>query len=445
MKQKLAYDLVSPQEAVSRVKPGEVVLWAVFTEPASLIEAFVEQRERLSGTIMVHETPLLEFPWFEPEFGGFFRVYENFPGVFSRDAVHQGHVAYVPWPFGLSRAERANDPERQSFYARPDVYLTRVTEPDEGGFVSLGTFPWFHAEMLKTARLVIGEIDPAMPRTNARVHVSEIDVLVPPAQSKVGVRRAQPPTPEAELRAAEVIGYLASEYIQDGFTFQVGIGPASESMLSFLGDRQDLGVHSELIFPSIVELVRQGVITGARKNVDKGKVVCSGLYPHPDDPQMKSAIEYIAANPDVFDFRPIGRVANVKVVAEHENIVAVNNVLACDLTGQVVVNNLGPKPISGIGGNFDFTVGVHYARGGRSLHCLLSTAREGRFSRIVPQHAEGAVVSIPRIMVDYLVTEYGVVNLEGKSLRERSRAIISIAHPDFRDELKAAARRLDLL
>lgn len=436
--------LVEPEHAVSQVRAGEIVTWAVFSEPSSLIDPFVQQRERLSGTVMVHETPLMSFPWMEPEFGGFYRVYECFPGIFSRDAVHAGHVAYVPWPFGLTRADRSSD-DRGRLYTRPDVYVTRVTEPDEDGYVSFGTFPWFAPDILKEARLVVGEIDPNMVYTGARAPLSEIDYLVPAASGRSDGQRAQPATPQAELQAAEVIGYLASEFIHDGEVFQVGIGPASEAMVGFLRDRHELGVHSELIFSTIVELVRDGVITGARKKVDREKVVTSGLYPHPDDPRLPAAMQFVSENSDIFEFRPIGQVANVKVVAEHENIVAVNNILACDLTGQVVVNTLGPKPISGIGGNFDFTVGTHYAVGGRSLHCLLSTAKGGTVSRIVPEHPVGSVISVPRTMVDYLVTEYGVVNLEGKSLRERARAVISVAHPDFRGELKAAARRLDLL
>ena len=439
-----AHRVVTPDEAVARVMPGEVVLWAVFTEPATLVDAFVRQRERLRGTVMAHETPLLPFPWFDPSFGDHFRVYDNFPGVHSREGVRAGQVEFVPWPFGLSTRDRAAVADRRNPWARPDVYVTRVTEPDDTGYVSFGTFPWFAEEAVSSARLVIGEIDPSLVRTNARVPVSEIDVLVPPAPAGAAAPRALPPTPPEELEVAQVIGAYAAELIRDGDTLQVGTGPSSEAMVEFLRDRRDLGVHSELIFRSIVDLVRDGVITGARKNVGRGKVVTAGLFLHPDDPGAPAALQYVAEHPALFEFRAIGYVANVKTVAAQERIVAVNNVLACDLTGQLVVNNLGTTPISGIGGNFDFTVGAHYAAGGRSVHCLMSTAKGGTVSRIVPQHPAGAVVSIPRTMVDYLVTEHGVANLEGKSLRERARAIIGLAHPDFRRELETAARRLDL-
>ncbi|MFQ5878637.1 MAG: acetyl-CoA hydrolase/transferase family protein [Dehalococcoidia bacterium] len=440
-----AHKLVTPEEAVARVRPGEVVLWAPFAEPSTLMDSFVRQRERLRGTVMAHNTPVVPFPWLDPDFGDYFRIYENFPGVNTREAVRNGWAEYIPWPFGLSRRERASIPERRNLYARPDIYLTRITEPDGDGYVSFGTFPWYAQEAVTGARLVIGELDPTLVRTNACAHISQMDCLVPAAPAAKGPRRALPVTPPEELEVAQVIGSLAAELIHDGDTIQVGTGPASESMVEFLRQRQDLGVHSELIFPSIVELVRDGVITGARKSVDGGKVVTAGLFLHPDDQQGPEALRFVGDHPDLFDFRSIGYVANVKTVTEQENIVAVNNVLACDLTGQVVVNNLGTTPIGGIGGNFDFTVGAHYAKGGRSIHCLMSTAKGGTLSRIVPQHPGGAVVSIPRTMVDYLVTEYGVVNLEGRSLRERARAIIAVAHPDFRGELEAAARKLELV
>ncbi len=439
---------MSPDEAVSRVRPGEAVLWGVFLEPTSLIRPFVEQRERLRGTLMVHETPLLEFPWFSPEFGDCYRVYDCFPGANTRQGIAAGQVEFVPLPFGLITSDRAANADRRHLYARPDVYVTRISPPDEEGYVSFGTFPWFWADAVRAARLVIGELDPPLPRTSARLPLSEIDLVVPPAEAGDShPRRALPATPPDELEAAQVVGANAAALIRDGDTFQVGVGPAAESMVEFLRDRHDLGVHSELIFPGVVELVQEGVITGARKSLDRGKVVTAGLFAHPEDPRREEAVRFVADHPELFEFRPISQVANVALVAQLENIVAVNNILAIDLTGQAVINYLGTLPIAGIGGNFDFTVGSHYARGGRAIYCLLSTAKGGTASRIVPQipHDPYVVVSMPNYMVDYLVTEHGIANLEGRSLRERAEAIISVAHPDFRSELRQAARKMGLL
>jgi len=356
----------------------------------------------------------------------------------------------VSVPFGLIRPERAADGERQGhLFTRYTVYVTRVSPPDKDGFVSLGTFPWFYTDYLKTARLVIAEIDPDLPVTNAKIHSSQIHAFVPPQrkESSSPPKRALAVTSQEDLDAAQIVGLHASQLIHDGDTFQVGVGPASESMVEFLRDREDLGVHSELIFPTVVELVRDGVVTGARKNIDRGKVVTAGLFANPDDPYREGAMRYIADHPEQFEFRPIGRVANVAAVAAVENMVAVNMVLAVDLLGQAVINYLDRTPIAGIGGNFDFTVGAHYAPGGKSVYCILSTAQHGTISRIVPlvPRRPYSVVSMPGYMVDYLVSEHGVVNLEGMGTRDRAEAIISIAHPDFRADLRRAARRMGLI
>lgn len=438
-------NLSSPAEAVSAIRPGDVVAWACLTEPYTLDEALVNERERLRGVVMAHDMPITAHPWFFAEFGDYFRIYDNFPAITTRSAVHDGRVQFLPWPFGITTRDWASNPDRQNFFAKPDVYVTCITQPDEEGYVSVGTFPWFYEEAIESARLVIGEINPNLVYTNAKVHVSRFHFLLPPPVTPPERGRGMPSTPPDELDAAQVIGAYAAELIQDGDTIQIGAGPSAETMVDFLRDRHDLGVHSEVIFPIVVELMKEGVITGARKNVDRGKVVTAGLYLHPEDPKVPEALLYLRENQDLFEFRSLGKVANAKVISEQENMVAVNNVLGCDLTGQLVVNNLGPQPISGIGGNLDFTIGARYAKNGRSIHCLMTTAKSGTVSRIVPQHDTGSVISIPRTMVDYLVTEYGVVNLDGKSLQERARAIISIAHPDFREGLTQVARRLGLV
>lgn len=440
--------LVAAQEAVSRIQPSDIVMWGVFTEPTSLIPAFLEDRERLRGLTMLHETPLLEFPWFSAPYSEFFSVYDCFPGANSREAVRKGAVQFVSVPFGIIRPERA-DGRAGHLFTRYTVYVTRVTPPDNDGYVSIGTFPWFYSDAFAIARMVIAEIDPTLPATNAKVHASKIDLFVPPPPKEATPppRRALAVTPPEELEAAQVVGANASQLIRDGDTFQVGVGPASESMVEFLRDRKDLGVHSELIFPTVVELVRDGVITGAKKNVDRGKVVTAGLFANPDDPFREGAMQFIAEHPELFDFRPIGLVANVATVAGIQNIVAVNMILAIDLLGQAVINYLDRTVIAGIGGNFDFTVGAHYAPGGKAVYCMLSTAKGGTVSRVVPliPRRPYSIVSMPGYMVDYLVTEHGVVNLEGMGARDRAEAIISVADPAFRSDLRRAARRMGIL
>jgi len=436
--------LTSAAEAVGAIRPGDVVLWACLAEPTGLTDEFVRQKERLRGLRMVHDLSLYPHPWFEPGFDAF-TIFENYPGAFTRKPVAEGRVEFIPWAFGLGTTDRAQDPQRHHYFTAPDVYLTEVTPPDAAGFVSFGNYPWFADVAAKNARIVIGEVNPNLLRTTARAHLSDITYLVEAPPKPAMEKGALPAAPQEDLDIAQVIGAQCADLIRDGDTIQMGIGGGSEWTQDFLSDKNELGIHSEFISVKVVQLVKQGVITGARKTVNTGVCVSAGLGIRPEFPGVDEAIEYVTSNPDKFAFRALSYVSNVRTVAEHDSFTAINSALACDLTGQLVVNYLGNHPISGIGGNLDFTIGAHYSKNGRAVHCLMSTARGGTRSRIVPQHPEGAIISVPRTYVDYLVTEHGVVNLEGKSVRERAELIISIAHPDFREGLRAEGKNLGLI
>lgn len=443
-KELYASKLVTAQEAVSAIQPDDVVLWACLAEPTGLTGEFVSQKERLRGLRMVHDLSLYPHPWFDPGFDAF-TIYENYPGAFTRKPVAEGRIEFIPWPFGLGTTDRAGDPNRQHFFSKPDVYLTEVTPPDDEGYVSFGNYPWFAEVAAKNARIVIGEVNPNLLRTTSRIHLSELTYLVEAPPRPAMEKGALPAAPQEDLDIAQVIGAQCADLIRDGDTVQMGIGGGSEWTQDFLSTKNDLGIHSEFISVKVVQLVKQGVISGAKKNVNPGVCVSAGLGIRPEFPGVDEAIEFVTENPDKFAFRALSYVSNAKVVAEHENFTAINSALACDLTGQLVVNYLGNHPISGIGGNLDFTIGAHYAKNGRAVHCLMSTAKSGTRSRIVAQHPEGAIISVPRTYVDYLVTEHGVVNLEGKSVRERAELITSIAHPDFRGGLREEGKRLGLL
>ncbi len=436
--------LVSAEEAVSAIKPGDVVLWACLAEPTGFASEFVKQKERLRGLKMVHDLSLYPHPWFEADFDAF-TAYENYPGAFTRQPVAEGRVEFIPWPFGLGRTDRAQDPERKHYFTSPDVYLTEVTPPDGDGFVSFGNYPWFAEVAAPNARIVIGEVNPKLMRTSAKAHLSEIDYLVKAPDKPEVEKGALPPAPEEDLAIAQVIGAQCADLIRDGDTIQMGIGGGSEWTQDFLNTKQDLGVHSEFISVKVVQLVKGGIINGSRKTVNTGKCVSAGLGIRPEFPGVDEAVAFVQMNPDLFEFRALSYVSNAHVVADHDNFTTINSALACDLTGQLVLNYLGDHPISGIGGNLDFTIGSHYSKNGRSVHCLMSTAKKGTRSRIVPQHPKGAIVAVPRTYVDYLVTENGVVNLEGKSVRERAELIISVAHPDFQSELRKAGQEVGLL
>jgi 4-hydroxybutyrate CoA-transferase len=246
---------------------------------------------------------------------------------------------------------------------------------------------------------------------------------------------------QEEFEVAQVIGANAASLINDGDTLEIGTGTAAEAVMSFLGNKNDLGIDSELTYVQIIELVKRGVITNKRKTVDAGKTVCSCFWTYPADPRVPDALKYITNNPSV-EFRDISTICNPPRIASQNNMVAINSILAVDLLGQIVITHLGTTPISGPGGQVDYNIGSHYSRGGKSISMLTSTALGGKASRIVPKLEAGTAIMIPMVYLDYLITENGIVNLDCKSRRERAEAIISVAHPDFQSELKKAAREM---
>ncbi len=438
-RQRYAEKVCSPQDAVRLIKDGDFVVFALGAggEPLQLGMALAQRMKELNGVTVFHAVPNAPYPWFQ---GEGFQVKCSYVGPFDRPFSQKRLIDYVPWSYGTQG--RQEDEKLWGAYTRPDVFLVKVSPPDEDGWCSFGHSVWYSPTCARNARTVIAEIDPSFMRTygNNRVHVSRIERLVPVEPVNVGQIQF-PPVPEDEARAAEVIGAYTAELVRDGDVIQVGVGLASQAVLEFLENKHHLGVHSELIFTQMVELVQKGVITGRKKAIHQGKVVgtCFVLWPGTER-QLKAAA-FMDSNP-TFELYDIGYITHLKTITAHDNFVAINSALAIDLTGQVCIDFLGAKPYSGTGGALDFCVGANFSRGGRSIHCLLSTAQGGQTSRIVPQLEEGAVVSIPRNYVDLVVTEYGVARLQGKSVRERAQELISIAHPDFRGELRKMAQKL---
>ena len=436
--------LVSADEAVAAIQPGSKVLFAALMEPRGVIEALARRRGKLGGVTMVHFCPITPFPWFsDPTWYEEIEVLDAYTTLLNRHPTWERRIDWIPWDFGLGSSERQRAEGRASPLVCPDVFCVRLGSPDAEGYCSYGPNVWLSPEAIENARLVIAEVDPSLIRTHGvRTHVSQLTYLTeaPPAQPpRFGPQ--VPALPEDEARAAEVIGALVAGLMRDGDTVQVGTGTASGAVWNFLADKNDLGIHSELTLPPMVDLMKAGVITGKRKTVNTGKVVTTGLAPFSTMPGAQESWAFADDNP-VFEFQSIHKVCHVPTIAAHDNMLAINNALAVDLTGQAVIDHLASGPISGIGGHLAFNIGAHYSRGGRSITCLMATAKKGKVSRIVPQLEAGAAVHLARVYIDYLVTEYGVVNLEGRSLRERADLITSVAHPDYRDELHAVARRL---
>ena len=434
-------DKVAPaEEALKVVRDGDLVVFALGAggEPIALGSALGGRMSELKNVTAFHAVANAPYPWFQ---GGGFDVRCSYFGPIDRRFGQERRVDYVPWSYGTQNRQAERD--RWGAYTKPDVFLVKVSPPDEEGWCSFGHSVWYSPTSARNARTVIAEVDPTFIRPcgeEAQIHVSRIDYLV--EGRPVDLSRIQfPPVPEEEARAAEVIGAYTAELVEDGDTLQVGVGLASQAVLPFLDSKRDLGVHSELVFTEMVELVEAGVITGTRKTVDPGKVVGTCFVLWPGAERQRAAAAVIDGNP-AFEFRDIGYIATVPVLAAQDNLVCVNSALMLDLTGQLCIDYLGAQPYSGTGGALDFAVGANFSRGGRCVHAMLSTAQGGKVSRIVPQLEAGAVATIPRNYVDYVITEHGVASLQGKSLRQRAEELTGIAHPDYREELRQAAQKL---
>lgn len=307
---------------------------------------------------------------------------------------------------------------------KPDVALVTVTPPQDG-IVSLGVSVDYGYEAVMTAKTVIAQVNDQMPFTYGKpVPVDKITYFV---EHSAPVIELKPPTIGPVERA---IGENCASLIKDGDTLQLGIGAIPDAVLLFLKDKKDLGIHSEMFSDGVVELVEAGVITNKAKTLHPGKFVANFLM------GTKRLYDFANNNPDVL-ILPADYVNHPAVVAQNDNLVSINSCVQVDLMGQICAESIGPVQISGVGGQVDFVRGAALSRGGRSIIAIPSTAAKGKVSKIVANLDEGAVVTTSRTDVDYVVSEYGIAHLKGLSLRERSEALIKIAHPDFRERLMA--------
>lgn len=439
-----ANKIITPEEAAKLVKSGDKVVVSNLLQPITTCMALAKRRNELEGvTLLAHWNN--DFPWFQPGWEKSFQVQSAFILRPTREGHKDKRFDFVASIFGISDGERHKEHLRGAIYPGADVFLAPVSPPDENGWCSFGHNVWYSPTAIKTAKLVIGEVDPALIRTYGgnHVHVSELDYLVEAAKSydAIEVVRDLPiPHPE-DAEKTQVIGSHIAELIRDGDTLQIGTGTPSEATLDFINTKNDIGIDSEILTAQITNLMKSGNITGKKKNVNTGKTLATGMIIYPGDPRNVSTLEFVNQNPDV-ELYDVSYICNVPRIASNNNMVTINTGAGIDLNGQVTISHLGPTPISGPGGQIEYTIGAHYSKGGRSFLALLSTARRGTVSRIVPYFEPGTVTMLPSVYVDYLVTEYGVVNLEGKSDRQRAEAIISIAHPDFQPELRKAAKKM---
>jgi len=418
------HKLRSPQDALRQIKSGSrVYIGTACGEPQLLVAALKEFGARLLDTEVINMLSLGVAPGAESKFKYNFWCNSFFLGPRTRQLASEGQVDYTP--VFLSEVPAL-------FKSRQipiDFALIQVSPPDEHGFCSYGVSVDVTKSAAESATTIIAEVNSNMPRTlgDSFIHVDDIDVLV---ESNTPLLEVKPEAPnEVSLQIAKNV----AELVEDGATLQAGIGMIPEQILSYLGDRKDLGIHTELFSEGIINLIESGVITGRRKTLHKGKVVASFCI------GTKRVYDFINSNP-AFEFYPSDYTNDSSIISQNYKMTAINAALEVDLTGQVCADSLGYQFYSGIGGHVDFIRGAAHSEGGKPIIVLPSTTRDGTKSRIVPHLSEGAGVVTTRGDVHYVVTEYGVVYLHGKSIRERTTALINIAHPKFRQELLAAAK-----
>lgn len=315
-----------------------------------------------------------------------------------------------------------------------DVALTTVSSMDKNGFFTFGTINDYISTAARCCKKLIVEVNPRMPRVfgDSLLHISEVDALV---ENEVPLLEVSPTPPKPE---AAVIGKIVAAEVPDGATIQVGFGGIPNAVCEYLSDRKDLGIHSELLCPGIAELIKKGVATGRRKSFHPRKHLFTNALGDQD------LYDFLHDNPSCESY-PVSYINDPLNIARQDNFISVNATIEVDLLGQCNSESIGGKQYSGTGGQLDFVRGAFNSKGGKSIVAFYSTAHNGEISRIVPCLESGAVVTVPRMDTHYLATEYGIVNLKAKSVNERALAVISLAHPKFRDGLLREAENMYLI
>jgi 4-hydroxybutyrate CoA-transferase len=425
---------VSAEEALSSVRSGmRVYIQGASAVPQALVDALAQRGQADAGDPLwnvevVHLHTNGTAPYVEPRYEGHFHHRALFVGSNTREAVADGQASYVP-------VFLSDVPELFRRGKLPlDAALVHLSPPDRHGFCSLGTSVDCSLAAFESAPIRIAQINPRMPRTlgDSQVHVDQLTAMVDVDTPLPEIRVSRP----TEEQIA--IGRHVAALIPDGATLQIGIGGIPDAVLHALSGHRDLGIHSEVLSDGVLELVKRGVVTGARKTVNPGKIVVAFLN------GTRALYEFADNNP-MLEMRPVDYTNDTRVILRQDAMMAINSAIEVDLTGQVCAESIGSSIYSGVGGQMDFLRGAALSNGGKPIIALASTARGGTVSRIVPTLRTGAGVTTSRAHVHYVASEYGVVDLHGLDLAERAEALIGIAHPAFREELEAAARDLHLL
>ncbi len=426
--------ITTAPEAVKAIKSGNrIFLTGNVSVPQKVLGALVDYAPNLSDVEICQALTIGPADYVKPELDGHLRVNTMFISANVRKAVQNGQADFTPvllseFPLLFKRG-----------ILPLDAALIHVSPPDEHGFCSLGVEVGLTKSPAETAKIIIAEVNQQMPRTlgDSFIHVSRLNYIVPVNYPIVEMAMAEEGSPEI---VEKIAGFIA-DLIPDGATMQMGIGAIPDAVLKYLHNKKDLGVHSELFSDGVIELVNAGVLTGARKSLHPGKIIAGFIL------GTKNLYDWVDDNP-LIELHRTEYINDPFVIAQNERMVAINSAIEVDLTGQVCADSIGPKLYSGVGGQLDFIYGASRSKGGVPIIALPSTTtlKDGTLvTRISSMLKHGAGVVTSRNHVRFVVTEYGVADLYGKSIRERAKQLIRIAHPDFRAELEKQAKELHYL
>lgn len=411
--------LTTANEAVKAIKNNSrLVFGHAAGAPQTIEQALVENKANFNNLEIVHMINLGGSGYLQAGMEKHFRHNALFVGGTSREAIEGNRADFTPCFFHeVPRLFKEN-------YLPVDVAIIHVTRPNADGYCSYGVSCDYTKPAAEVAQMVIAEANDQMPFVGGDnlIHVSKIDYIVETSNPIFEI-----PLPKiGEIEKA--IGENCASLIEDGSTLQLGIGAIPDAVLMFLGGKKDLGVHTEMFSDGLIDLIEKGAVNGSKKTLHKGEMVATFLM------GSKRLYDYVNNN-DKVKLYPVDYVNHPTVIMQNEKMISINSCIEVDLMGQVVSDSIGTKQFSGVGGQVDFVRGASMSRGGKSIIAFPSTASGGKRSRIVSFIAHGAAVTTSRNDVDYIVTEFGVAHLKGKTLRQRAEALIAIAHPDFRAEL----------
>jgi 4-hydroxybutyrate CoA-transferase len=434
--------LTTSEEAVKAIKSGNrVVVGHAYGQPQHLVNAMVANKDAYEDVEIVHMVSLSPAPYCSQEMRKHFIHNSFFVGVNSREAVNEGRAKYTPCFFHELPRLFTNG------VLPVGVTMCQLSPPDDEGYCSFGISVDYTKPAAEASKIVIAQINERMPRTlgDSFVHVSQLDYIVEYNEPllELGPVKKATTVAENEQYVAKVvaemdIGRYCGELIDNGACLQLGIGAIPDAVLPFLEDKQDLGIHTEMFADGVVDLVNKGVVTCARKTLHPGKMVANFLM------GTRKLYDFVHNNPMV-EMHPVHYTNDPYIIGQNDNVVSINSCLQVDLLGQVASDTIGTTQFSGVGGQVDFVRGAARSKGGKSILAFPSTAGGGKYSRIVPKLDYGAVVTTSRYDVHYIVTEYGIADLRGKSVQERAKQLIAIAHPDFREQLNKELDKIRIL